>query len=269
MGYYLGIDAGSSYIKLALVDEAETMAFHGVAPRGADINASCRACLDELLERCSINQGQIERIIATGYGRKQVTFCDEVITEITALAVGAHAIDRTVRCAIDIGGQDSKVVVIDQAGRVLDFMMNHKCSAGTGKFLEVTSASLGVTIDQLGLLSQQSEKVLKLSSTCTVFAESEVISCIARGERKEDIVRALHRTIAGQVRSLLSQLNTFSDGTTAFVGGLALNIGMVEELSATLKEEVLVPLHPQLVGAYGAAILSKRRMAAALPVWKA
>jgi len=260
MNYYLGIDAGSSYIKLALVDDAETMAFQDVVQRGADIDAPCRACFDAVLNRCQIDRNQIEGIIATGYGRKQVTFCDDVITEITALAVGSYAIDRTVRCVIDIGGQDSKVIVIDQSGKVLDFMMNHKCSAGTGKFLEVTSASLGVPIEQLGPLSQKSDKVLKLSSTCTVFAESEIISCIARGEKKEDIIRALHQTISGQVRGLFSQLNSFSDGTIAFVGGLALNVGMIDELSETLKQKVLVPLHPQFVGACGAAIFLKRKM---------
>lgn len=264
MSYYLGIDAGSSYIKLALVDDAETMAFKGVIPRGADIDASCRAGFAELLKRCRVDRRQITRIIATGYGRKQVTLCDDIITEITALAVGSYAIDRTIRCVIDIGGQDSKVIAIDQSGKVLDFMMNHKCSAGTGKFLEVTSASLGVPIEQLGPLSQQSGTVLRLSSTCTVFAESEIISCIARGEKKEDIIRALHRAISGQVRGLLSQLNAFSDGTIAFVGGLALNSGMIDELSETLKQRVLVPPHPQCVGACGAAIFSKRKMEAAL-----
>jgi len=260
MNYYLGIDVGSSYIKLALLDDAETMAFQDVIQRGADIDASCRACFDEMLNRCQIDRNQIEGIIATGYGRKQVTFCDDVITEITALAVGSYAIDRTIRCVIDIGGQDSKVIVIDQFGKVLDFMMNHKCSAGTGKFLEVTSASLGVPMEQLGPLSQESDKVLKLSSICTVFAESEIISCIARGEKKEDIIRALHRTISGQVRGLFSQINSFSDGTIVFVGGLALNDGMISELSETLKQRVLVPPHPQFVGACGAAIFLRRKM---------
>jgi predicted CoA-substrate-specific enzyme activase len=264
MSYYLGIDAGSSYIKLALVDDAETMAFGDVVKRGADIDASCRACFDALLDRCQIDRTQITGITATGYGRKQITFCDDVITEIAALAVGAHATDRTVRYVIDIGGQDSKVIAIDPSGKVLDFAMNHKCSAGTGKFLEVTSASLGICVEQLGPLSRESDKVLRLSSTCTVFAESEIISCVARGEKKEDIIRALHRTVSGQVRGLFCQLNSFSDGATAFVGGLALNVGMIDELSETLKRRLLVPHRPQFMGAYGAALLSKRKTGAKL-----
>jgi predicted CoA-substrate-specific enzyme activase len=167
---------------------------------------------------------------------------------------------------IDIGGQDSKVVSIDDTGNVLDFMMNHKCAAGTGRFLEVTSASLHVPVEQLGPLSRESRKALKLSATCTVFAESEVISCIARGEKKEDIIRALHRTIASQVRGLLSQVNAPVDGPVGFVGGLALNIGVIDELSGALRREVRVPPQPQFVGALGAAILSRRkRNAAATP----
>ena len=264
MNYYLGIDAGSSYIKLVLMDETETLASQDVVPRGADIDASCQACFDELMDRCQIDRSQIARITATGYGRKQVALCDDAITEIIAAAIGAYTIDSTVRCVIDIGGQDSKIIAVDPSGKVLDFVMNQKCSAGTGKFLEVTSASLGVPIEQLGLLSQKSNKVLKLTSTCTVFAESEIVSCIARGEKKEDIIRALHRTISGQVRGLLSQLNAFEEGTIAFVGGLALNVGMVDELSDTLKQKVFVPRHPQFVGARGAAIVAKRKMEANL-----
>jgi predicted CoA-substrate-specific enzyme activase len=259
MNYHLGIDAGSSYIKLALVDDAERTVFRSVTPRGPDVDASCRACFADVLNHSEINKNQIRGIVATGYGRKQVTFSDDIITEITALAIGSRAIDRTVRCVIDIGGQDSKVVAVDESGRVLDFMMNHKCAAGTGRFLEVTSTSLGVPIEQLGPLSQESDKELRLSSTCTVFAESEIISCIARGEKKEDIIRALHRIISGQVRGLFSQLNSFAGGTIAFVGGLALNVGMVDELSTVLKQRLFIPPHPQFAGACGAAIFSQRK----------
>ncbi len=258
MNYFVGIDAGSSYIKAALVNDAEAMVFQNVVPRGGDIDASCRACFDGILHRQGIARNQIRGITATGYGRKQVAFCEDVITEITALAVGAHALDETIRCVIDIGGQDSKVIAIDSSGKVVDFAMNHKCSAGTGKFLEVTSASLGVPVEQLGPLSQTSDTALRLSSTCTVFAESEIISCIARGEKTENIIRALHRAIAGQVRGLWAQLHSCSAGTIAFVGGLASNIGIVDELSDMLQRRVFVPPYPQFVGARGAALLSQR-----------
>jgi predicted CoA-substrate-specific enzyme activase len=258
MRYSAGIDAGSSYIKVVLVDEAATTTFQNVVPRGGDIEASCRACFDVILRRHGIARDQVRGITATGYGRKQVTFCNNVITEITALAVGSHALNKTIRCVVDIGGQDSKVIAIDSSGKVAGFVMNHKCSAGTGKFLEVTSASLGVPLEQLGPLSQTSKATLRLSSTCTVFAESEIISCIARGEKTQDIIRALHRAIAGQVRGLFAQLHSCCGGTIAFVGGLASDIGLVDELSDALRRRVLVPPSPQFVGARGAALLSQR-----------
>ena len=158
MKYHLGIDAGSSYIKLALIDTTSNMTAKSIVKRGADIGASCHQSYVDLLSEFKITKDQIAGVIATGYGRKQVSFSDEVITEITALAIGGFAVDSGVRTIIDIGGQDSKVIAIDESGRVVDFVMNQKCSAGTGKFLEVTSASLGVKVDELDRLSQQADK---------------------------------------------------------------------------------------------------------------
>jgi len=259
MKYYLGIDAGSSYIKLALIDGADNTIAKSIVERGADIDACCRQSYSNLLSEYHIEQNEIAGVIATGYGRKQVGFCDEVITEITALAVGGFSIDRDVRTIIDIGGQDSKVVSIDEAGKVVDFVMNQKCSAGTGKFLEVTSASLGIKIEELGQLSLKSDRPVSLSSTCTVFAESEIISCIARGEKKENIIKALHNSICGQISGLYFQTNSDYHGKILFAGGVALNEGIVAELTRRLNCEVLVPPNPQFIGAYGAALFLKRK----------
>jgi predicted CoA-substrate-specific enzyme activase len=259
MKYYLGIDAGSSYIKLALIDAADNMIAKNIIKRGADVGACCRQSYSNLLSEHNIEQNEIAGVIATGYGRKQVSFCDEVITEITALAVGGFSIDRDVRTIIDIGGQDSRVVSLDDSGKVVDFVMNQKCSAGTGKFLEVTSASLGVKIEDLGQLSLKSDRPLSLSSTCTVFAESEIISCVARGEKKENIIRALHNTICSQITGLYFQVNSDYQGKTLFAGGVALNEGIVAELTRRLKCEVLVPDNPQFISAYGAALFLKRK----------
>lgn len=259
MKYYLGIDAGSSYIKLALIDGADNIIAKSIVKRGADIGACCRQSYSNLLNEYNIEKNEVAGVIATGYGRKQVDFCDEVITEITALAVGGFSIDRNVRTIIDIGGQDSRVVSLDDSGKVVDFVMNQKCSAGTGKFLEVTSASLGVKIEDLGRLSLKSDRPLNLSSTCTVFAESEIISCVARGEKKENIIRALHNTICGQITGLYFQVNSDYQGKTLFAGGVALNEGIVAELSSRLSCEVLVPDNPQFISAYGAALFLKRK----------
>jgi len=257
MKYYLGIDAGSSYIKIVLIDSLGKPVANNITQRGADIDQSCKVSYDDLLSEYDIDEAQVDSIIATGYGRKQVSFCDEVITEITALSVGGFAVDSKIRSIIDIGGQDSKVIAIDSLGKVVDFAMNQKCAAGTGKFLEVTSASLGVNVDQLGELSLRADKKLSLSSTCTVFAESEIVSHIAGGEKKENIIKALHKSISGQVLGLFYQACDVSDGKILFAGGVALNKGMVSELSERLNNNIIVPDFPQFVGAYGAAVFLK------------
>ncbi len=258
MKYYLGIDAGSSYIKLVLVDSAGKMIGKNITQRGADIDKSCCKGYDGLLNECQMDKDQVDSVIASGYGRKQVSFCDEIVTEITALSVGGFNVNNEVRSIIDIGGQDSKVISLNSSGKVVDFAMNQKCAAGTGKFLEVTSASLGVGVDQLGELSLKADKTLSLSSTCTVFAESEIVSHIARGEKKENIIKALHTAISGRVLGLFYQVCDASEGKILFVGGVALNKGMLSELSDKLNQNVLVPKFPQFIGAYGAAIFLKK-----------
>jgi predicted CoA-substrate-specific enzyme activase len=259
MKYYLGIDAGSSYIKLALIDSAGNMTAKSIIKRGADIGASCCQGYADLLIEFKIAKDQIAGVIATGYGRKQVSFCDELITEITALAIGGFAVDNSVRTIIDVGGQDSKVIAIDESGKVVDFVMNQKCAAGTGKFLEVTSASLGVKVDELDALSQKADKVLNLSSTCTVFAETEIISYIAMGEKKENIIKSMHSAISDQVIGLFRQVTAPDNAKILFVGGVSLNKAMTRELSTRLNRELLVPQHPQYIGAYGAALYLKRK----------
>ena len=259
MTYTLGIDAGSSYIKFVLIDEAGGVVGKTMVPRGAEIDTSCRKNYEILLETLKIDKNKINGIIATGYGRKQVSFADEVITEITALAIAGHSIDPNVRMIIDVGGQDSKVVSLNESGKVIDFVMNQKCSAGTGKFLEVTSASLGVTVEELGPLSLKADKDLSLSSTCTVFAESEIISFVAAGQKKENIIKALHNTISSQVLGLFYQANSDGQGEILFAGGVALNEGMVTQLSSKLNRRVLVPPNPQYISALGAALFFKNK----------
>ena len=258
MKHTLGIDAGSSYIKMVLIDAGGRMAGKKIFPRGAEIDASCRRNYDDLLASLGVEKDYVERVIATGYGRKQISFADEIVTEITALAVGAFAVDHGVRTIIDVGGQDSKVVAVDESGKVVDFVMNQKCSAGTGKFLEVTSGSLGVKVEKLGELSLKADKAMKLSSTCTVFAESEIISCIAAGEKKENILKALHNTISGQIMGLYYQANSDHQGKVFFAGGVALNEGMVAALRDRLNREIIVPPDPQFIGAWGAALFKRK-----------
>lgn len=258
--YILGIDAGSSYIKLVLVDSADEIVAKEITPRGADIDASCKNSFTDLLSKSELDRNHIAGMIATGYGRKQVSFANQVITEITALAAGGFKIAPEIRMIIDIGGQDSKVIAVDSSGRVVDFVMNHKCAAGTGKFLEVTSASLGIDVEQLGLLSKKADKALSLTSTCTVFAESEIVSHVANGETKENIIKALHRAISSQILGLYHRINQTNAEKVLFVGGVALNEGMIAELSESVKQPIQVPQDPQYIGAYGAALFLKRKL---------
>jgi predicted CoA-substrate-specific enzyme activase len=258
MQYNLGIDAGSSYIKLVLIDRDENVIGRLLLPRGADINASCREGYSRLLEKCCIAESAVCGVVATGYGRKQVGFCDKAITEITALAMGGFRINPEAAVIIDVGGQDSKVVVMDETGKVVDFAMNQKCSAGTGKFLEVTSASLGITVGELDELSQKADKALSLSATCTVFAETEIISHIAKGEKKENIIKALIVAVASQIQGLFAQVSPGKNCKILYTGGVSQNQALRKELSARLNCDIIVPEYPQHVGAYGAALYWKR-----------
>lgn len=258
MKFWLGIDAGSSYTKLVLVDSSQKPVARQIAPRGSNIEASCRDCMDQLLRDSGINLDQIEGIASTGYGRKQVSFANKAITEVTALSIGAFCLDQAIRTIIDVGGQDSKVIGLDESGNVVDFALNSKCAAGTGKFLEVTSASLGLALENLTILAKQADKSLCLSSTCTVFAESEIISHLAAGEKKENIIKALHTAVSSQILGLFHQVCSRSDGKILFTGGVALNEGIVSELQHRLNRDILVSESPQYVGAFGVAIYLKR-----------
>src|SRR6056297_1636886 len=176
-----GIDIGSITAKAVLIEESRILGFR-VISTGYNPKQAGESVLDELLQSCSVRRGDIAVVVATGYGRKTVSFADKAITEITCHGAGAHFIDPEVRFIIDIGGQDSKVIRINEAGKVLDFAMNDKCAAGTGRFLEVMARALEANLDDFGEICRKAENPAKISSVCTVFAESEVISLISKGE---------------------------------------------------------------------------------------
>lgn len=254
MLYYAGIDAGSCNIKAAVVSASGALAGTAVTPRGADIAASARACYGDALRAAGLGEGDVAAIVSTGYGRRQLPWCSAVLTDISSISAGCHRLAPGEKTIIDVGGQDSKVILSDKDGRAVDFVMNHKCSSGTGKFLEVTARSLGVGVEELSGLAAGSREALRLSSTCTVFAETEIISLLAEGKKKEDIVMALHHTISVQVSGLMRQLNIASGGTAYFVGGVAANASVVSALSALTGVKMIVPPHAQFMGAYGAAV---------------
>jgi predicted CoA-substrate-specific enzyme activase len=209
---------------------------------------------DDLLVSCNIGRDDIGSIYATGYGRNSISFADKSISEITAHAKGVLFLFPEVQGIIDVGGQDSKVIVIED-GKVADFLMNDKCAAGTGKFLEYTAKALEVPINDLGNLALASNRPAGITSMCTVFAESEVISLRARGITKEDIAAGLITSIAQRVVVMAKRMG-LKEGIV-FVGGVAKNAGMKAALEKELGVTLYVPFEPQITGALGAAITAQ------------
>lgn len=254
-GYHLGLDVGSATTKAVLIDVNGTIIAHTIRPSGGQLAQSATWAKQEALERTGINPEQILSIISTGYGRDIVEPKTKSITEITCHAKGAYALLSTVRFVIDIGGQDSKAILIDSNGQVQRFEMNDKCAAGTGRFLEVMARTLGIELEDMGQLALSSETTAKISSTCTVFAESEVVSLLAKGEPIPSVVSGLCKAVAERVLGLASRV-----GVTApimMTGGVAKNRGVVHWLSQLLNQPIHIPDEPQIVGALGAAMLGK------------
>ncbi len=254
-----GLDIGSVATKAVILRDDRLFGM-SLTRTGAEPAAAAERALAEASAHIVAGRGRVRRVVATGYGRRMVKFADATVTEITACARGAAYFDfgvppDTARLIVDLGGQDTKVILLDERGIVRDFVMNDKCAAGTGRFLEVMAGVLGVPVEQLGEVSLQSARPAPINSTCTVFAESEVISLIARGERKEDIIAGLHAAIAQRIAQMAAALG---EHDILFVGGGALNAGVVEALQRALGRKVHVPPCPQHIVALGAALTAAR-----------
>lgn len=202
-----------------------------------------------------INFNNLDFIVATGYGRINVPFADKQITEITCHARGIRALFPSARIIIDIGGQDSKGIKLDSGGKVANFVMNDKCAAGTGRFLEVIAETLGINLTDMGEISQQASGFVQISNTCTVFAEHEVTSRLAEGAAIPEIVAGLHEAIAGRVVNMIRHLGIEKD--VVVTGGGAKNIGLVKAIEGKVGFPVLIPPEPFLTGALGAALIGK------------
>ena len=230
------------------------MAAFSIVPTGVDSRRAAKRALDEALKSAAHGFEELGAIVATGYGRVSVPFAHETITEITCHGRGAFYFDPAVRTVIDIGGQDSKVIRIDERGRVLDFAMNDKCAAGTGRFLEVMAAALEVDLEELAALSAAAPRATPISSTCTVFAETEVVSLLAGGKDRAEIARGLHESIAARTSSLVYRVGLTE--RVMMTGGVAKNSAVVQALEEKLQLPITVPPEPQIAGALGAALLA-------------
>lgn len=249
--FYAGIDIGSLSSE-ALILSYNRILSYSIMPSGPHPHRTAIRCLNDALAKAQLEMEEISAIVATGYGRIRVPFSDRQITEITCHARGAHYLFPKTHTVIDIGGQDSKVITIDDNGNVTDFAMNDKCAAGTGRFLEVMANALDVNLEDMGIRSIKARKGVNISSMCTVFAESEVISLIADGHRPEEIMKGLHQAISRRVFGMAKRLRIIDEIT--FTGGVAKNIGIVETLNSFFKKKINVPEEPQIVGALGAAL---------------
>jgi predicted CoA-substrate-specific enzyme activase len=249
-----GIDAGSRAIKIALFDhdKAQLLAT-GIADQGVEQMRLVEELFDRTLGGIGLSRADVQAVVATGYGRARVAFADTTITEITCHARGVHHVAPEARTIIEIGGQDSKVILLEAGGRVRDFAMNDRCAAGTGRFLEVVAARMCVDLPALGELSRQSQKPAVISSTCVVFAETEIIGLLAEGTPAPDIAAGVQSAIASRVATMAGR--TLSP-PVCFTGGVALQAGMIRALEATLSFAVSVAPTPQFTGAIGAALLA-------------
>jgi predicted CoA-substrate-specific enzyme activase len=249
-----GIDAGSRAIKIALFDHASaTLLGTGIADQGVEQVRLVEELYDRTLRAAGLERAQVQGVVATGYGRSRVPFANTTITEITCHARGVYHLLPDTRTVIEIGGQDSKVILLEAGGRVRDFSMNDRCAAGTGRFLEVVAARMGVDLPALGELSRHSQKPAIISSTCVVFAETEIIGLLAEGTPATDIAAGVQAAITSRVATMAGRALTTP---VCFTGGVALLAGMISALEATLALPVRVAPHPQFTGALGAALLA-------------
>jgi predicted CoA-substrate-specific enzyme activase len=252
--YFVGVDIGSTMTKIVVMDGGGDIRSRIIGPTGPEHRRLANKVLLEALEQANLSFGEIDYVVATGYGRVNVPFADRQITELTCHARGVASLFPGVKTAIDIGGQDAKGLKIKD-GRLVDFVMNDKCAAGTGRFLEVLAETLGLELDDLGGISLESTKKIPISSTCTIFAQQEVIARLSDGLPVEDIVAGVHDALAGRVARMVQRLKVEPD--VVLTGGVAKNLGVVKAMKDHLKHDILVPADPLLTGAIGAAILGK------------
>jgi len=256
-GYHeLGIDVGAITTKVVLMKNGREIIGHSVRPTSMEPDKLAGGMIETLLHKHGLSWDNIRNIAATGQGRKAVSMADLARTEITAFARGAHFLHPEARIAVDIGGQGVRVMKIGEMGIVSDFRTNDKCSSGTGCFMDTMAAALEVGIDSMGGLSMGSAHPQTISTTCTVFAESEVVSLVAKGKSKEDIISGLNTMVARKIAALIN--STRSHGPVLLGGGVSLNQGITGELKKLLDREIVVPKDPQFIGAIGAAVLAPK-----------
>ena len=248
-----GIDVGSITTKGAVLADGQILGTR-VIFTGYNAETAGGKVYEELLEELGLEKSAVSRVVSTGYGRRSVKFVDKAMTEIICHGTGAYFLNPHIRSVIDIGGQDSKAILLDEKGKIKNFAMNDKCAAGTGRFLEVMARALEVDLDGFGALSLKAGNPSGISSLCTVFAESEVISLISKGEKRENIIAGIHESIAARIVAMANRVGIIPP--VVMTGGVAKNIGVVKALEKKLGMTVEVSEYAQVNGAIGAAVLA-------------
>lgn len=249
-----GIDSGSTSTNVVIMNRNKEILSSSIVRTGAKSQNGAEAAMKEALDKLNLTRDKLAKIISTGYGRVSIPFADEEITEITCHGKAAYFLNNSMRTIIDIGGQDSKAIKLDDKGNVVDFAMNDKCAAGTGRFLEMMSRSLEVPLNEMGERSLGWKEDIDITSMCTVFAESEVVSLIAQNKEISDIIHGLNKAVSTKTAALVNRVGK-QEGYM-MTGGVAKNIGVVKCLEEKLQSKIFIPEEPQIVGAIGAALIA-------------
>ena len=250
--YVMGIDSGSTSTNAVIMDQDRKIKAFSVVRTGAKSGVSAERALKDVLEKAGLTREDISWIVSTGYGRVSIEFADENVTEISCHGKGAHYFNPKIRTILDIGGQDSKAIRLNENGEVKDFVMNDKCAAGTGRFLEMIARTLEVSLDELGAIALTSQEKIEITSMCSVFAESEVISLIANNKEKADIADGVCHAIANKASGLLRRVGM--EPEFMMTGGVAKNPGVVRAVEEKIGSKLYICDEPEIVGAAGAAV---------------
>jgi predicted CoA-substrate-specific enzyme activase len=254
-----GVDVGAATAKTVIAADGKMLSY-AVIPTGHSVARAAEEVTGAALGQARLSMTDLGFIVSTGYGRKGVAFANRASSEIICHARGVNSLMPAARTVIDIGGQDSKVIGVREDGTVSDFVMNDKCAAGTGRFLEVMAGVLDLDIEEMGPASLASEEPCPISSTCTIFAETEMVTLRAEGRTREDLVAGIHRAVASRV-VIMGRTVGYTE-QVVFTGGVAKNAGVERFLEAEIGLPIVIPEEPQIVGALGAALLAQAELSA-------
>jgi predicted CoA-substrate-specific enzyme activase len=254
MTYAAGVDVGSTQTKAVIVNGSGEIVSRGLVDTGANVVQAAQNAFETALEDQDIPEEEIKYVIGTGYGRYRVTFGNAQVTEISCHGRGAAHLFPGTRTVVDMGGQDTKAIRVSAAGEIEDFCMNDKCAAGTGRFLGAASAALGIPLNDLGDTALRSNRPVRITTTCTVFAESEVLAWLGKGKKVEDILWGVHKSIASRSAGLLRRVGV--EDQVTFTGGVSRNKAMVAALEERLGVSLNVSEQSHYIGALGAALFA-------------